>query len=59
MLDGALADLDAQLEEFVADAFGARSDDLRSHLLDQGDGLRCDPGLWYLGLGLAAPDQTE
>ena len=58
-LDGALTDLDTQLEEFAADAFGAPGHVFRSHLFDQGDGFGRDPGLRRFGFGLAAPDQTE
>ena len=53
------ADLDAQLEEFAADAFGAPGHVFGAHLLDQGDGFGRDPGLRRLGFGLAAPDQAE
>lgn len=58
-LDGALADLDAHLEEFAADAFGAPGAVRCSHLLDQGDGFGCDPCLRRLGLGLPPPDEAE
>ena len=58
-LGGALADLDSELEEFAADAFGAPGDVFRSHLADQGDDIGRDPGLRRLGFGLAAPDQAE
>ena len=58
-MDGALADLDAQLEEFAADAFGAPGDVLRSHLADQRTDIGCDPCLRRLGLGLVALDQAE
>lgn len=53
------ADLDPQLEEFAADAFGAPGDVLSAHLFDQGDGFGRDPGLRRLGFGLAAPGQAE
>ncbi len=58
-LDGALADLDAQFEEFAADAFGAPSHVFHPHLANQGDGFGRDPGLRHLWFGAAAPDQAE
>ena len=58
-MDGTFADLDSEFEEFAADALGAPGDVFGSHLLDQGDGFGCDPGLRCLGFGLAAPDEAE
>lgn len=58
-LDGAFADVDAQLTQFTTDTFGAPGHVLRFHLLDQSNGLRRDLGLRYLRFGLVSPDQSE
>jgi len=59
LLDGALADMNAQFQEFSANPFCTPESILFRHLPDQGDGFLGDLGLARSGLGLALPIQTE
>ena len=51
LLNGALADADASVEEFTTNSFCSPQSIVPCHLLDQGDGLG-----GYLGLGEVALD---
>jgi len=55
-LDSALADLDAELEEFASDALRTPRV-LPRNLLDEIDGLLGDPRFSATGSGLPAPEE--
>jgi hypothetical protein len=59
LLDGALADMKAQFQQFSAHPLCTPESILFRHLPDQGDGFLGDLGLARSGLGLALPIQTE
>jgi len=55
LLDGALTDLDGELEQFASDVLGAPETVVPGHLADEVDGLLRDTGRSLVGLGLATP----
>ena len=57
-LDGALAEMDIQLEQLAADTLRAPGQVLNSHLSEQCNRARRDPGIRLL-LGLPSPDQPQ
>src|SRR5947209_8097462 len=59
LLDGALADMHPQFQQFTPHPFSPPEPIVLGHLPDQGDGFLGDLGLVRSGLGLALPDQAE
>src|SRR5947199_7181515 len=59
LLNGALADADAQFQEFSANPFSTPKPILSGHLLDRGDGFWSDLRLVRRGLGLLLPEQAK
>ncbi len=59
LLNGALADADAQLEQFAPDALCSPQSIVPRHLLNQGDSLLGDPWLERSSLRLVSPKELE
>jgi hypothetical protein len=59
LLDGALADLDGELEEFAPDVFGAPETVVPGHLAYEVNGFLRDTRSSLVGLGLASPVAAE
>jgi hypothetical protein len=59
LLDGALADLDGELEQFATDVFGTPEAILLGHLPDEVDGFLRGTRSSLFGLGLATPIAAE
>ena len=59
LLNRALGNADSQPEQFPADAFGAPREILACHLLNQGDGLRCEFRPFGFRTRLASPNEME
>jgi hypothetical protein len=59
LLNGPLAQVNAQFQEFATNPFSAPESILRRHLSDQGNGFRGYPRLTRSGLRLALPDQRK
>ena len=59
LLDGALANLDGELEQFASNVLGAPETVIPGHLADEVDGLLRGTRRSVCGLGLAAPIAAE